>query len=253
MDKITAYQTVSSLIFTLALATLAPSRIRAQSQVSPQEILKAHGAWVKQSTPNASLEAKEVLRQGAAVEYHLFAKGLPSNVSYRLFTWPVTAAKPSMLMDGISIGKDGLLICAGREPDQCGDPTKKDDPVEFAFNPVKGEPLRLEIVSPSARAAIVIIPNPIQGKDKGCVLSVVRLTPNFELAYFSGSGFPPDSEVQVESQSYDEKHPITAKADAGGNVQFAFLPFVADHKKGTTTVKILGSQCSPALKFEWGN
>jgi hypothetical protein len=149
------------------------------------------------------------------------------------------------------LGKDGIVICAGRAEGQCGDPSKPDDPIEFTFNPVKGEPFRIALVSGENRATIVIVPDPISAKDKGCTLNVERLLPHFELAYLSGSGFPPDTEINFASQSYDEKHALNTKTDSSGNLQFALMPAVAGHKKGTTTVKAVGA-CSPSLKFEWG-
>jgi len=236
----------------MVLLTL-PSRVAGQTQVSPQDILKKHAAWLRLSSPGVTLEAKQVLRDGSIVQYHLLAKGLSSDALYQVVAWPVTAAAPSATMDGVSVGKDGIVMCAGREPGQCGDPSKKDDPIEFTFSPAKGEPFRLAIVSPSLRAAIVIVPNPIEGKDKGCNISIVRLTPNFELAYVTGSGFPPDSDVQFDTQSYDEKNTLTVKTDSGGNLSFGTLPFVTGHTKGTATVKAVGGQCSPSLKFDWGN
>jgi hypothetical protein len=155
-------------------------------------------------------------------------------------------------MEGVSIGKDGTLICAGRTLEQCGDASAKDDPIDFGFNPAKGEPYRLALVSGEYRAFIVIVPDPIIGRDRDCSLSVERLLPHFELAYFSGSGFPPDGEGTFESESYGERRAIKAKADASGNLQFAIMPAVSGHQKGTTTVTGVGMKCSPSLKFEWG-
>ena len=53
----------------------------------------------------------------------------------------------------------------------------------------------------------MIVPVPIIGKDKNCTISVERLLPNFELAYISGQGFPPNSDVSFVSQSYGGSHP----------------------------------------------
>lgn len=236
----------------MVLLTL-PSRVVGQTQVNPQDILKKHAAWLRLSSPGVTLEARQVSREGSTVQYHLFAKGLSSDALYQVVAWPVTDAAAQVSIEGVSIGKDGIVMCAGREPGQCGDPSKKDDPIEFTFNPAKAEPFRLALVSPSLRAAIVIVPNPVQGKDKGCMISVVRLTPNFELAYVTGSGFPPDSDVQFETQSYDERNPLTVKTDSGGNLSFGTLPFVTGRTKGTATVKAVGGQCSPSLKFDWGS
>lgn len=178
---------------------------------------------------------------------------MPSNDLYQVFAWPVSNAVPQVSIEGASIGRDGIVMCAGREPNQCGEESKKDDPIEFTFNPSKGEPFRFSLVSPTSRAAIILVPIPIESKEKGCAISIVRLTPQFELAYATGSGFPAASQVQFDTQSYGEKHPITATADASGNLNFAMVPFVAGHTKGTTTVKAVGGQCSPSLKFDWGS
>jgi hypothetical protein len=87
-------------------------------------------------------------------------------------------------MQGLSIGKNGIVMCAGRTPEQCGDSSQKDDPADLAFNPAKGEPNRLALVAGDDRVAVVIVPDPITGKHKGCTLIVERLLPRFELAYF---------------------------------------------------------------------
>ena len=55
---------------------------------------------------------------------------------------------------------------------------------DLAFNPRKGEPYRLALVAADDRVAVVIVPDPITGRHTGCTLSVERLLPRFELAYF---------------------------------------------------------------------
>jgi hypothetical protein len=109
-----------------------------------------------------------------------------------------------------------------------------------------------QLVSGNNKISVVIVPDPITAKDKGCTLSVERLLPHFELAFFTGSGFPPNSEVSFESKSYDEKHPINAKTDTEGNLGFIVMPFLAGRHKSTTTVEGTGAICSPSIEFEWG-
>jgi hypothetical protein len=112
----------------------------------------------------------------------------------------------------------------------------RDEPIDFTFNPAKGELYSLALVAGDNRVAVVIVPDPIFAKDKGCTPSVERLLPHFELAYFAGSG-PPHSDVSFDGQSYGEKHPVKTKADSEGNIQFAPMPFVSGHHKGTTTIR----------------
>jgi len=187
------------------------------------------------------------------VKYHPRAIGLPTDELYTVMSWPVTQATPSPDMEGVTIGKDGTLMCGARAPEQCGDGSKKDDTIDFVFDAAKGEPYMLALVSGEHRAAVVIVPDPITGKDKSCTLSVVRLLPRFELAFFTGDGFPPNADATFDSESYGEKHPVATKADSEDNVQFALMPAVTGHKKGTTVVRGVGMKCAPSIKFDWGD
>jgi hypothetical protein len=199
------------------------------------------------------VQAKEAGHEGSLVRYNLYILGLPTDELYTAVSWPVGQKKPSPVMEGVTIGKGGVVMCAGRTPEQCGDPSKKDDPIDFAFNPAKGEPYRLALVAGENRVAIVIVPDPIIAKDKGCALEVERLLPHFELAYFTGTGFPPNIDVSFDGESYGEKHPVKTKTDSEGNLSFALMPFVSGHPRGTTTVKGVGMSCAPSIKFDWGS
>jgi hypothetical protein len=117
--------------------------------VGPKELseylVKTHVAWkTKASSPGASVEAKETGRQGGIVTYNLYVKGLPSEKLYTAVGWPVTQSKPTSLMDGLSIGKGGIVMC--RTP-KSGAPLSKDDIADFTFHPVKGEPYRIALVA----------------------------------------------------------------------------------------------------------
>ena len=163
-------------------------------------LVNGHVVWrTKLSSTGASIQAKEVERKESLVKYYLTVSGLPTDELYIMMSWPVGQQKPTTIMDGISIGKDGTLICAGRKPEQCGDASKKDDPVDFVFEPAKGEPYRLALVSGEYRAAIVIVPDPIVAKDKDCTLSVERLLPHFELAWFLGVVFLPIAKPHLKA------------------------------------------------------
>ncbi len=245
---------VAFLILCCATLMFGQTDEEARANEITQSLVKGHIAWkTKLSSPGASVRVEEVERQGSVVQYYLYVSGLPHDRLYSYVTWPVTQAKPSTAMQGISLGKDGIAMCAGRTPEQCGDPSAKDDPIGFAFNPVKGEPYRVALVSQDYRVAIVIVPDPITATDKGCTLSVERLLPRFEVAFFSGSGFPANAEVSFDGESYGEKHTVKTRTDSDGNLKFAILPAVTGHNQGTTTVRTVGLGCSPSLRFDWGN
>ena len=52
-------------------------------------------------------------------------------------------------------------MCAGRTPEQCGDPKKPDDPIEFIITPKKGEPTRLAFIAQNFKIGTVIVADPM--------------------------------------------------------------------------------------------
>jgi hypothetical protein len=206
--------------------------------------------------PGMSIEAKEISRKGKSgdnlvVQYHIFVKGAPSDTLFQEIQWPVTADKPSAALEGITIGKDGILMCAGRTPEQCGDPKKPDDPIEFITMSRKGEPTRLAFVDSKVKIGTVIVADPVEAHDKGCSLSAVRLTQKFELAFLSGSGYPPNTDVhyRVLSEMTSE---FVIKSDSNGNIRVSVIPAPGKKNSGTVTVKITETKCSPEVSYEWG-
>lgn len=140
----TLFVQMAGLVFLLVCPS-APSygqtEIDARASEESQVLVKGHVAWrSKLSSPGAAIRAKEVERQGSLVRYQIYVSGLPSTELYTALSWPITQAKPSTVMEGVSLGKDGIAMCAGRTPEQCGDSSKKDDPIDFVFNAGKGEP-----------------------------------------------------------------------------------------------------------------
>jgi hypothetical protein len=227
----------------------------ARAQRTANELIKQHQAWRTLSTPGVSIQAKESSREQGIFQYRLYVTGLPQNQLYTVFNWPVNAQKPSVAFEGVSLGKDGLVSCTGRQEGECEDPdssSKDAGAVDFTFKPVKGEPFRLALINGDSKALIVVVPDPITAKDKGCTLDVVRLTPDFELAFFTGTGYPPNLEVTFNSESYNEKHTLKTTSDGDGKLHFAMMPFVAGHPKGATRIAAAGTACSPSLKFDWG-
>jgi hypothetical protein len=232
-----------------------------QSELSQrvQSLMSIQVGFEQMVPAGMSIEAKEVSRKGTSgkdlvVQYHIFVKGVPPNTLFRHIDWPVNADKPISRLEGISVGKDGILVCAARRPEQCGDPKKPDDPIEFISIPRKGEPTRLAFVSQNIRIGMIIVPDPIQAKDKGCTLSAVRLTPKFDLAFLSGTGYPPGSDVhyRVSSDSPEVTNAFTIKADSDGTIRVSVIPFASKKTKGTVTVKVMESTCSPELSYDWG-
>ena len=246
---------VDLMFLIMCFSTLARGQANLETRATEasRALIEGHIAWkTKLSTPGASIQAKEVTRTQSLVMYNLYVSGLPTNQLYKLMTWPVGNSDPFPMMQGVRIGKNGIAICAMSSSGQCGDSSRMDDAIQVVFRRAKGEPFRLALVAGDHRATVVIVPDPITGEDKGCTLRVERLLPQFELAYFTGSGFPAHSDVLFDSQSYDEKHEIRVATDRDGTLRFALMPLVSGKQEGTTTVTGMGMRCAPSVKFSWG-
>jgi hypothetical protein len=212
----------------------------------------------KPSTPGAHVKIVEVKRieehGKLLVKYHYFLTGVAKDQIYGSFDWPVNAAEPQQTMQGLTLGPDGLVICAGRIKEQCGSPDKKDDPVEFSFLPIKGEMYREALISADGNTKVffVVTPDPIIGRDKNCTLEAIRIQPRFETAMIWGKGFKSNESLLLTGKSYDEAHETQAKADENGEFVMALLPFVKGRQSGKTELKLRGVTCSPSVSFEWG-
>jgi hypothetical protein len=249
---------LSVLFPSFALAQAKPDSADAKGEKQLEKIVRTHDGWSKINSPGISIELREVRTEPAPgrkvkVTYQLLAHGISPDELLDVVQWPITASEPSTMLHGASVLPSGLLACAGRKPGQCGDSSKPDDVLEFALTgPAPGEPLRVAVANKKVRATAIAVPLPIEGTDNGCTLSAVRLLPDFEIAYITGSGFPPNSDVHLDSLSLDEKLYQVFKTDANGKLGFVHLPFVEGHETGTATIWSRDPKCQPAVRIEWG-
>jgi hypothetical protein len=203
-----------------------------------------------------SIQAKEVTRRGKSgkdlvVQYHIFVTGVPANTLFKHVDWAVSADRPTARLEGISIGKNGILMCAGRTAGQCGDPNKLDDPIEFTIMPLRGEPTRMAFISPDVKIGIVIVADPVEASDRGCSLSAKRMTRAFDLAFLSGSGYPPNSDIHYKVFS-ETTGDYVVKSDNTGTIRVSVIPFPGKKTEGAARVKIMESSCAPEVSWNWG-
>jgi hypothetical protein len=240
-----------------------PARISARQSADPFKepaaITKMTTDWMsgKLSSAGVSVEIKEVDRSTDGgqlkVQYHVFVKGAPKDLLYTFSAWPINAVGPVEQMKGLSLMPDGLVVCAGRLPGQCGQKEQPDDPVEFTFAPGQGEVFRLALTSADGKwkAFFAMVPDPILKTDKSCSVEVIRLTPKFELTLVRGKGFQPGEDLTFTAKSYDESHVNKVKADSNGEYVSALLPAVKKHANGTTALQLKSASCAPDLSFQW--
>lgn len=172
---------------------------------------------------------------------------------YSIVAWPVTQKVPIEVQRGVTLDASGLAICAGM-PGTCGSADKPDDPIDLAFSPAPGEPLRLGLVSADGATKVYAktVPVSLRGEDRGCTVDATLLTPGAELVLIEGSGFPANSEVTADTNSEGERHGGKGKVDADGRYVTAILPAKQGVKAGTAKVNLNSAKCSPSVTFAWG-
>jgi hypothetical protein len=238
-------------ILTVSLAIFAvPQDLTPEARTVIERRVNIQRMWgTKSNSAGASLTAKEIRREKQGdldlVSYELYATGLPQDAAYNFFVLPLNANQvgDGQVMGQVHLEKSGRVIDGPNDPR-----------VLILPNAAPGEPFRFALLSEDGvhRAAVSIQPNPIEGKDGACTISVIRLMPKFELAYVSGSGFAPGSEIEFKSDSSGETQGGKLKADENGTVYTALLPFVKGKSKGTTNLQMVAPQCKPAARFNWG-
>jgi hypothetical protein len=211
----------------------------------------------KPTTPGVSgkLREKERTSQDGKlkVAYNMVIEGAPKDQNYDLIAWPINTAKPVAQMKGLSIGADGVVVCAGKTPDQCNG-EKEDDPVNLTLFPAPAEVARFALISADQKTKIflAVVPDPIVSKNGPCSVEVIRLMPQFALAMIRARGYAANEHLVFSSKSYDEAHQQDVTADANGNFLSALLPAVKGKNKGKTTLSVRGGDCTANTAFEWG-
>src|SRR5215510_4281906 len=200
--------------------------------------------WGQANSPGAELRAVETRRQslGKGASFHAYqlqAKGLPFEVEYELLMLDTMASRPEDLQ---SVGdvwpdnRDGKVLDSNNSVHQLLIP-----------DPAPGEPYRFAVSAKKGNyhALITILPNPIEGSDHGCKVSVIRLLRNFELAFVQVTGFPPETEIAFRGNSEGEVHESKIKTNSGGYGDLGI-------SKGKMEIQCTAPGCAPKVSFKWG-
>jgi hypothetical protein len=134
---------------------------------------------------------------------------------------------------------------------QCGT-SKPGSPIELVTHPKPGEPTRLAFESDGVKIGLVLVPDPIKSKDKLCTLEAIRLTPNFEVAYITGSGYTANSDVHYKLTPLSDKE-FVVKADAAGIIRTSVAPQAGGSASIGITIKVDGAECAPEVSYVWSS
>jgi hypothetical protein len=256
----------------LALAAVCqqPSRSatktkKTQSSTAPQDPAEAEMQktaqatiqWDQSSTPGMKAEV-ELLKKSdvngqPTVEYRLKVSGAPETQRYALIAWPITFPNSIFMMDGLAVAKDGTVGCPADSNATCGQRIKGKE-LRLTYSPGLGEIYRHALISDDKKAKIFFsfVPFPLIDQEKSCSLEIVELKPGFGLVLVRGRGFKPGEQVQFHTESYQDVHNASVKADAHGAFEAPYTPWVNGHAMGESKVSATARSCAPKISFNWG-
>jgi len=223
-----------------------------------EHLMEAEASYEKMQPNGTAIEAKEVSRSGESgkdlvVGYHLFIRGVKAGTVFQEIDWPITAEQPAKSLAAVSLGADGILTCGGKTPEECGEGNKPGEPINFVTHPKPGEPIRLAFEAEGIKIGLVLVPDPIRSRDKLCTLEAVRLTPGFEGAYITGSGYPANNEVHYRMTPLSDKD-LVVKADAAGTIRTSVVLNPGGDGTGRTVkIKVNEQDCSPEISYVVGS
>ena len=256
---------ILGLLCVITLVSLADARVQSNVQDAAQKMVNLHRNWgERMSTPGASVVAVEdktkqrMKRQKAEdgstqVPFLIQTTGLPKEKIYLLAVVAFPNMQPQVQMMGIGLNAAGIAVCPGTA-DTCSSEAGPDDPVDLIVPAARGQVFHFALVSADgqSRAMFTLTPYPIRATDKSCKLELQRLLPRAELVYLVVTGLTPNSDLELTSNSADEKHTGKGKADAAGHYESALLPAVQGKTHGKLDVKIASPGCSPEASIDWG-
>jgi hypothetical protein len=206
----------------------------------------------KFNTPGAKLVLKEIGRDHingrTLVTYNLFASGLPHDTSYILWTRLVgRAPEPAA---------EAFLNDQGRVVSQLAAPDRhiEEDPVNLKLFAGKGEPKKFALISKDSRFQVFaeVIPFPMEVSDGPCHLSVVMASENYRAVFIHMTGFRPQEDLVIVTQSDGEKGQSKAQASDSGTYDSALFPAVKGKRSGRARFSITAKSCNIAIELPWG-
>jgi hypothetical protein len=272
-------------------------QMRALAAAERLASLQAH--WgPDMSTPGLAIALREVLREKLAdgttkITYHITGTGFSPGDRLSLMRWPLDS-QSKVLMSGIGFDSTGTAICAApapavpSAPAQAGNPApapaanvpaapnckesmQLNQPVVVEASAAAGEPIRVALIAADARraAATTAVPFPISDEDKGCRLSVLLSLRDAGMVLVDGSGFPPNTPLEMEAVTGAETRSLHPKTDPSGAFVIIVLPTEKGQTAGDTTVRFAGinhfptlnttnapppadPDCRPSVTFHWG-
>ena len=194
---------------------------------------------------------------GHFTRYRVYTEGAKEGTPYifavlKIGTLPENV---QILSSTAFVNRKGLLLTRKPTQDEENRVTVGEG-VEFdvGIQAANGEPLRFLLRSRDNKVMIpgTLVPFPIESLDKGCRLAALLAAPEGNAVLIYADGFPPDSEVEVESNSAGEHMESKHQIDAKGHGMFVELPYVLGKEAGELKDTLSSKNCAVSVAVPWG-
>ncbi len=129
-----------------------------------------------------------------------------------------------------------------------------EDPINAKVFGGKGEPIQFALVSDDdqSRAFAPIVPFPVEKTEGPCRLSLIETGPLYFGVAIILTGFQPDEELSITTESESEGGQSKDKAGVTGGYNVALLPSVKGKRSGKARFIVSGKSCKIGIEFPWG-
>jgi hypothetical protein len=210
--------------------------------------------WGK-NTSGVTLAVHESSRdhtdRGTVLWYNLIGKGFPDGTVYNL--WRMLPGKsPETLIKGVSFDQRGVLVCSGK-PGFCSG-QGPDDPVNLKITAALGEEKHMAVISDDGKIAgfADAVPFPIEATDKGCKLSVVRISLQADVMLAQASGLKPNQGITVAKRYGYETGSGKYTASPDGTWESVVSTQNAMQPNGKASISVEGGGCLVSVTFDYG-
>jgi len=237
----------------ILLAVFVCFSCKAQESNDLGKLVRSVSGWGDELNSSAQIKLEAHLmakqpRNGADYAlYDFYLTGAPADQVYTIFQWPLGKPQPETVM--LAYISDNGRLCMHA----IGCQGTSGPYVLLAFLSFPGLPHRIGIVSEDKKykAVVMVVPDPIVAKDKGCSVEVIRVREDFSLTVLRGKGFQPHDEIKYTSNSEGEVINGTLTADWLGEFSMGFGPGVKGKRTGTDRLSFKAPGCAPTVSYRW--
>lgn len=195
--------------------------------------------------------------KGTTVRYRVYADAAQQGTPYTFSEWRIGTDLDDLqvISESAFVNRKRLVLSNQPNPGQQDSDSLTDgSELEVSITAAKGEPVRFVLRTEDSKTMIggTLVPFPIESTDHGCKLNALLADPAANSVILYMDGFPPNSDVAVESVSGGGPQQRTVHTDAYGQASTIDQPHSSGGDSGTATETAQTKNCKVSVNVPWG-